>query len=130
MRFQFIQVGSRPGQGKVLLDGFDASSAIQGFTVKSSVRDVTTVTLDAVVLHGADLDMDGEVLIPAPMVALLTQFGWTPPDGAEVRGGAMRLMRVPTKEPEPTLLDELCVCDQDADAPESCPVHGRVHKRS
>lgn len=103
MRFQYTQKGAHPRLGKVTLDGYDASGALSGFTVRSTVHGITTVTLDAVVLHGADLDLEGEVLIPAPMVALLTQFGWTPPEGAEVRGGAMRLERVPTREPD--LLD-------------------------
>ena len=100
MRFQYTQKGAHPRLGKVTLDGYDASGALSGFTVRSTVHGITTVTLDAVVLHGADLDLEGEVLIPAPMVALLTQFGWTPPEGGEVRGGAMRLERVPTKEPD------------------------------
>lgn len=103
MRFQFRQEGARPGHGKVLLDGYDASGGVQGFYVRSSVRDITTVELDLVILHGADLDTDAMVLIPAPVVALLTEFGWTPPDGAEVRGGAMRLERQARKEPD--LLD-------------------------
>lgn len=117
MRFQFIQEGNSPAlKGKVMLDGYDASSAVSGFTVRADVRDVTTVTLDVVVLHGADLDTDAMVLIPAPVVALLTQFGWTPPDGAEVRGGAMRLERQPIKEPD--LLDVVHDVTHYGDTPE------------
>jgi hypothetical protein len=105
VRFQYTQEGAIPSKAKVKLDGYDATSAVSGFTLRADVREFTTVSLDVVVLHGAELDLDGEVLIPAPVAALLTQFGWTPPDGAEVRGGAMRLTRVPTKEPD--LLDAM-----------------------
>lgn len=105
MRFQFNQEGSAGFTGKVLLDGYDASSAVSGFTVRADVRDATTVKLDVVVLHGAELNLDAEILIPAPVAALLVEFGWTPPEGAEVRGGAMRLVR--KEEPQPTLMDEL-----------------------
>jgi hypothetical protein len=118
MRFQFIQESAGPAfNGKVMLDGYDASSAVSGFTVKADVRDLTTVSLDVVVVHGAELDMDGEILIPAPVVALLTRFGWTAPEGAEVRGGAMRLQRQETKEPD--LLD--MVAGQCVDA--TCDCH-------
>ena len=93
MRFQYMQEGPNPSRGKVLLDGYDASSAVHAFTARFDVRDIiTTVSLDVVVLHGAGLDLDGDVLIPAPVVALLVQFGWTPPEGAEVKGGDMRLV--------------------------------------
>lgn len=142
MRFGWKQEGAHPGHGKVTLDGYDASNATRGFTVRSSVNDVTTVELDLVVLHGADLDTDAMVLIPAPVAALLVEFGWTPPEGAEVKGGAMRLERREVREPD--LLDELpkegrpvavldelereCVCATDPDAPESCYVHGWVSR--
>jgi hypothetical protein len=141
MRFQYTQKGAHPRLGKVTLDGYDASGALSGFTVRSTVHGITTVTLDAVVLHGADLDLEGEVLIPAPVAALLTQFGWTPPDGAAVRGGAMRLVRVLAREPDLLSVMEdvdvttygdqprveipremLCSCAADAHDP-TCVVH-------
>lgn len=110
MRFGWKQEGAHPWSGKVTLDGYDASSATRGFTVRSSVSDLTTVELDLVVLHGADLDTEAMVLIPAAVATLLVEFGWTPPEGAEVRGGAMRLERQPTRPTEAQLvavLDEL-----------------------
>lgn len=104
MRFRFVQEGASPAlKGKVLLDEYDASTAVRAFTVRADVRELTTVELDLVVMHGADMDTDAMVLIPSPVVALLTEFGWTPPDGAEVRGGAMRLERKAVREPD--LLD-------------------------
>lgn len=93
MRVQYTQPKAVPANAKLLLDGYDASGATRGFTLRSDVGDFTTVTLDLVVLHGADLDLQGQVLIPAPVAALLVEFGWTPPPGAEERGGAIRLVR-------------------------------------
>lgn len=104
MRFQVI--GDGTFRRKILLDGYDASSALQGFTYRSDVYGrPDTVELDLVVLHEATVEVEAVVLVPAAVVELLTRFGWTPPEGAQVRGGAMRLTS--PSEPRPTLLDQL-----------------------
>lgn len=123
MRFRWKQEGPRPWSGRITLDDYDASSATQGFTVKSSVGDISTVTLDIAVLHGMELDLEAVVLIPASTVDLLVAHGWTPPEGAEVRAGAMSLGASKPKEPD--LLDALemkCSCAADARDP-MCVVH-------
>lgn len=131
MRFQWKQESAHPWRGKLLLDGYDASGGVRGFHVKSSVEDITTVELDLVVLHGADPDTEAMVLIPGPVVEVLTRFGWTPPPGAEVRGGAMCLERIQEREPDPLdMVDtttygstaQACSCTEAA-----CPPHCICH---
>lgn len=104
MRFQVI--GDGTFRRKILLDGYDASSALQGLTYRSTVYGMPdTVELYMVVHREVAIDVEAEALIPAATVELLTYLGWTPPEGAQVRDGAMRLTS--PSEPRPTLLDEV-----------------------
>lgn len=77
--FSFEQ--TRIGQGKILLDGEDISSAVQAFTVEASCSEVTRVTLDIPVVAKAEVvDSMADVFIADEARDLLIKLGWTPPE--------------------------------------------------
>lgn len=69
----------------LVLDGFDISSAVVGYTIRHSVGAVPQVELDLAVFE-VDAGFEGQrmgVLISNATRDLLIRCGWTPPsDGA------------------------------------------------
>lgn len=65
------------GRGSLRLDDTDVSKAVQGFTLSSSVGELTKLTLDLLVHTSAE----AEVVVHPATHELLIDLGWTPPGG-------------------------------------------------
>lgn len=75
-----ITIGSTGANGEVELDGQRISNMVRGFTLHGSVHEVTRLELDVVLLEGAEVDAEPNVVVPQVTHDLLVMLGWKPPD--------------------------------------------------
>lgn len=72
---------NRSGYGPIVLDGTDVSTGAAGITLHAKPGHVPTLTVDVVLLDGAGISAEADVVVPAETHDTLVALGWTPPGG-------------------------------------------------
>jgi len=70
---------SAVGTGHVKVGDMDLSTLARGFALQAGVGEVTRLSLDLNLFHGAVIAAGAVVEVGAETAALLVELGWTPP---------------------------------------------------
>lgn len=70
---------SAAGTGHIKVGDMDLSSLTRGFALHAGVGEVTRLSLDLNLFHGAIVAAGAVIEVGAETAALLVELGWTPP---------------------------------------------------
>lgn len=73
-----IQIKTSHGRGEIFVDG-EKLRGVTGFEVRGSVGEPERVTVELVMINGAEIETNATVEIPHKTRESLILLGWTPP---------------------------------------------------
>jgi hypothetical protein len=86
-------VATHPG-AHIQIGGVDLTKAVRAITIHGGIDEITTVTLDLIVLDGTRIDTEARVLIPADTEAALHALGWAPPGTVQLAQELLHAVQV------------------------------------